>query len=189
MSASCERDEVHRPELAPETGERDHEHHRARHDVDRLPYLDLANADEHLRVHRLGEGVVELSVADLVHQPEHVGLHEGPNEPAHEDLDAEKSEQLRLGPSVELSGIRVHQPEHDETGDNGEQRLKHLKRKVDAVLELIHHADAEMQKRHANGVHPATAEYRRIAFRQAREKIRMPTQIQNTCIASPTSSS
>ena len=56
----------------------------------------LANADEHLRVDGLRQRVVELPVADLLHQPHHVRLDEGADDAAHEDLDAEQREQLRL---------------------------------------------------------------------------------------------
>ena len=38
-------------------------------------------------------------------------------------------------------GVRVHEREHDETGDQRERRLEDLNAEVDAVLELVQHAE------------------------------------------------
>ena len=68
---------------------------------------------------------------------------------AHEDLDAEHGEQLGLRPAVELGRVRVDEREHDEPGREREQRLEQLQREVDAVLQVVHHPDPEVEQRHA----------------------------------------
>ena len=68
--------------------------------------------------------------------------------------------------------------------------LQDLKREVDAVLQIVHHPDAEVQQRDSERRHQfPTAVYRRIAKRQTSEKSPIPTSIQNSCIPSPASSS
>ena len=90
------------------------------------------------------------------------------DEAAEQDLHAEEGEQLRLLPAVELGRVRVHEREHHEPGPDLDQRLQELHEEVDAVLQLIHHADLEEQPAHAQRVQLApTAEKRLIAARQA----------------------
>jgi len=59
----------------------------APHDVDGLPDLYFANAHEHLGVHGLGQGVIELPLHDVLGQPHHVRLDKAANHAAHQDLD------------------------------------------------------------------------------------------------------
>ena len=96
---------------------------------------------------------VEIPFPDVLGQPHHVRLDHRADDPADEDLRAEYGEQLRLRPPVQLGRVRVDEREDDEPGGDGEQRLEHLEREVDPVLELVHRHDPEVQKGDADGVH------------------------------------
>ena len=148
-----EREDVERSEIAAEANHRDDDHARSGEDVHGLPDLHLADADEHLRVDRLRQRVVELPVANLLGETHHVRLDDGADDAAHDDLDAEHHEQLVLRPAVELRRVRVDEREDDEPGDEREQRLEHLEREVHAVLEVVHHPHAQVQQRDAQRRH------------------------------------
>ena len=82
-----------------------------------------------------------------------LGWIDGADDAAHEDLDAEHGEQLVLRPAVELRRVRVDEGEDDEPGEQRQQRLEHLEREVHAVLEVVHHPDAQMQEGDAQRRH------------------------------------
>ena len=71
------------------------------------------------------------------------GWIDGADEPAHQDLDAEHAEQLGLRPAVQLLRVRVHEREHDEPGHERDRRLEERDEEVDAVLQLVQHAELE----------------------------------------------
>ena len=122
-------------------------------EVHGLPDLHLTDADEHLRVDRLGQSVVELPVAHFLCESHHVRLNDGADDTPHDDLDAEHDEQLVLRPAVQLRRVRVDEAEDDEPRREGEQRLEHLEREVHAVLEIGHHPHAQVQQGHAERLH------------------------------------
>ena len=74
---------------------------------------------------------------------------------------------LGLVPPVELLRVRVDEREHHEPGADLDQGLEELHEEVDAVLQLVHHADLEVEPGDTKRVHAPTAEKRLIAARHA----------------------
>ena len=69
--------------------------------------------DQQLRVDRLGERVVERSLADVAHQPAHVRLDGEPDDAADDREHAHHDEQLRSRPPGEVVGLIEDQGQHD----------------------------------------------------------------------------
>ncbi len=168
----------------------DCEQDEPRDDVNGLPDPERAHADEHLRVLRLRERVVERPLLDVFHQLHHVRLDERPDHSAEEDLDAEEAQELRLCPTVQRRRVRVDEREHDEARHHLDERLEQAHEEVHAVLELVQHTDLEKEPGDSQRAHryPPTAEKRLIAERQAMRKSPSPAPIQNTCTNNPPTS-
>ena len=137
---------VNHSEIATEAGERDRDHDATDDDVHRLPELNLADADEHLGVDRLCQGVIELPFLHFLGQAHHVRLDHRVDDAGHHNLDAEHREQLGLRPAVQLRRVRVDEPEDDKTGREREERLQYLQRKVHPILQVVHDSDPEVKQ-------------------------------------------
>src|SRR5439155_7947151 len=162
-----ENERVDNPDRALHAAEADNEQDEARDHLDDLPDPHLPDAHQDLRVLGLGQQVVERSLLHVLHEHFHVRLDEGVDEAAEQDLHSEQGEQLRFRPAVELVRVRVHEREHHEPGPDLDQRLEELHEEVDAVLQLVHDADLEIQPGDAERVHAPTAEKRLMAARHA----------------------
>jgi hypothetical protein len=136
-----------------ESGESDRDDAEPDDDVDELPHGHLADADQQLRVHRLEQQVVELALADVVHQQLHVGLDDRLDHAPQQHVDPEHHQQLRRGPAAERVGVLEDQRDHGDGGPERHGGLQQLEPEVHAVLQLVEGTDPQVGRDDVAGAH------------------------------------
>ncbi len=81
------------PALQPRKGNR--QHNQPADHVDRLPDRYRPNADQQLRILRLGQDKIQGAALNVLHQLFHIGLDDGADQPAHHRIDAHHRQQFR----------------------------------------------------------------------------------------------
>ena len=164
----------------------------ARDDVHGLPDADLAHADEHLRVLRLRQRVVELPFAALPRSGAScsAGSHAWMTPPIRIWTPSTQSSSGWVQPFSSV-GVRVDEREHDETGRRARAATGRSAREVDPVLQARSSRRSGGKQRDPERVHVSPPLPCSGGWRGARRAKRSRSRrgVQKTCKPSPARSS